>query len=47
MDTHKDQVELDSLWAPFSERLDVHEPVENDLPGWLLRRTAIATRSLS
>ena len=47
MDTHKDQLELDSLWSPFSERLDVHEPVENDLPRWLLRRTAVASRSLS
>lgn len=46
MDTHKDQLELDSQWAPFSERLDVNEPVEAALPLWLLRRTAIAIRSL-
>lgn len=47
MDTHKDQLELDGLWAPFSERLQEHAPVESRLPNWLARRSALAARSAS
>lgn len=44
MDTHKDQQELDSLWAPFSMRLEEQLPDPGRVPGWLNRRYQFATR---
>jgi glucose-1-phosphate cytidylyltransferase len=43
MDTHKDQQELDSLWAPYSNQLDERLPLAPAaVPTWLADRQALA-----
>lgn len=49
MDTQKDQLELDQLWASYSLRLDGHVAVEHDdaVPAWLKRRYEHASKEFA
>ncbi|HEV2952584.1 MAG TPA: sugar phosphate nucleotidyltransferase [Candidatus Dormibacteraeota bacterium] len=42
MDTHKDQLELDVLWAPHALDFQTPHAVTGEVPEWLVQRSAFA-----
>jgi glucose-1-phosphate cytidylyltransferase len=43
MDTYKDQRELDELWRPHAQQLEIRLPAaQTEPPGWLAKRQALA-----
>jgi glucose-1-phosphate cytidylyltransferase len=44
LDTLKDQRELDELWRPYSASLESSVPTASQLPQWLSKRYAMATK---